>query len=302
MAMTTFQQLLDEAARLGPRRVALAAAADGEALEAAQCARQSGIEECVLIDETGRLAQAAAAAGVSLDGLEIMPARDRSEAALLAMGLARRGEAHVVMKGALETAAFLRAALDRETGLREGGLLSHVGVFEIPGLDRLLLISDGGVVVAPDLYQKMGIVQNAIDVAQRLGIEEPKVAVLAAAELVNPKIPHTLDAANLSKMAERGQIHGGIVDGPLALDTAISPDSARLKGIRSPVLGRADVLIVPDLEAGNLLAKAITYFGGGRMAGVVVGAAVPLVVTSRADDRAAKLVSIALGVLLARDA
>lgn len=298
MAITTFRQLRDAAARVGPRRVAVVCAADPEALEAAQAAQQAGIAECVLVDEPGRLGRVAAAVGLSLDGLEVVNAPNPDEAARLAMGMARSGEIQVVMKGAIETASFMHAALDRESGVRQGKLFTHVGVFEIPGFDRLLFISDGGVVVAPDLYQKVEIVQNAIDVAQRLGVVEPRVAILAAAELVNPKIPSTLDAANLSKMAERGQIRGGIVDGPLALDNAISEDSGRIKGIRSPVLGRADILIVPDIEAGNLLAKAITHFGRGEMAGVVVGGAVPLVVTSRSDSCSAKLVSIALGVLL----
>ena len=232
---------------------------------------------------------------------EVLEARQalEQEAARLAMRLARDGEVDVVVKGAVPTATFLRAALDREVGVRTGRLLSHVGVYDLPGFGRLLLVSDGGVVVAPDLYQKAEIVQNAIDVAHRLGIGEPKVAVLAAAETVNPKVPATLDAASLSKMAERGQIRGGIVDGPLALDNAISESSGRQKGIRSPVLGMADVLIVPDIEAGNLLGKAMLYLGGGEMAGVVVGGRVPLVVTSRSGSRATREVSIALGVLLA---
>ena len=160
-------------------------------------------------------------------------------------------------------------------GLRTGRLFTHVGVFEIPALGRLLLISDGGVVLSPDIYQKIEIVQNSIDVAQKLGIEQPKVAILSASELVNPKVPSTVDAANLSKMAERGQIRGGIVDGPLALDNAISEASANIKGIKSPVAGKADILIVPDVEAGNLLAKAVMYFGRADMAGIVAGGCAP---------------------------
>jgi phosphate butyryltransferase len=215
------------------------------------------------------------------------------------MGMVRAGEADVIMKGSLGTAFLIQAALDREKGLRQGKLFTHVAVYEIPGFNRLLLISDGGVVIAPDLYEKIEIVQNAIDVAHILGIGEPKVAVLAAAELVNPKIVSTVDAANLSKMAERGQIVGGLVDGPLALDNAISPEAAHIKGIDGPVAGRADVLIVPDIEAGNIMAKAITYFAHGEMAGIVTGAAAPIVVTSRSDSERSKLVSIALAVLCA---
>jgi len=215
------------------------------------------------------------------------------------MELVRQGQAQVAMKGCIETGDFLRAALDRETGLRTGRLLSHVGVFEIPGFDRLIFVTDAGVVVAPDITQKIEIVQNAIEVAQALGIETPRVAILAATEMVNPKIPTTLDAANLSKMADRGQIRGGIIDGPLALDSAISQESSSIKGISSPVAGQADILVTPDVEAGNMLAKAITYFAKGRMAGVVVGGQSPLIVASRSDPHETKLMSIALGVVMA---
>ena len=298
MPITTFQELLAQAARVGPRRVAVAAAAVPEALEAAAAVQRAGIARCVLIDAPERLEPALAEAGLDPAAFRVLPATDAPGAARLAMRMAREGEVDVVVKGAVSTAAFLQAALDRDEGVRAGRLLTHVGVYDLPRFGRLLLVSDGGVVVAPDLYQKAEIVQNAIDVAQRLGIAEPKVAVLAAAEMVNPKIPATLDAAGLSKMAERGQIRGGIVDGPLALDNAISEASGRLKGIQSPVLGRADVLIVPDIEAGNLLGKAMLYFGGGEMAGVVVGGRVPLVVTSRSGSRATREVSISLGVLL----
>jgi phosphate butyryltransferase len=213
--------------------------------------------------------------------------------------LVARDEAHCAMKGRIFTADFLKAALDPSVGLRTAKLLTHVAVFDIPGFDRLVLLSDAGVLVAPTLEQKIHIVQNAVDVAIRLGVDTPRVAVLAAAEMVNPKIPSTMDAASLSKMADRGQIYGGVVDGPLALDNAISPESARIKGIKSEVAGYADILIAPDIEAGNVLAKAITYFAQGKMAGVVVGARCPLILPSRSDTREAKLISLALGVMLA---
>ncbi|MGC8787818.1 MAG: bifunctional enoyl-CoA hydratase/phosphate acetyltransferase, partial [Anaerolineae bacterium] len=213
--------------------------------------------------------------------------------------LLRMGHADLAMKGKVETADFLRAALDREMGLRVGRLFTHVAVFELPGFDRLLFVTDSGVVVAPTMEQKVEIVQNAIMVAQRLGVTEPKVAILAATEMVNPKIPTTMDAANLAKMADRGQIQGGLVDGPLALDNAISPESVAIKGIKSPVAGYADILVAPDVEAGNMLAKAMTYFAKGKMAGVVVGGKSPLIVASRSDPHETKLVSIGLGVILA---
>jgi len=299
MPIKSFQQLQYEATWLGPKRVAIAAAANSEILEAAREAQTAGMAQCILIEDRERLVRVADRHGIDLDGMIVVDQPNPAEAAYMAVEMARSGEADVVMKGTLKTAAFMRVALDRERGLRAGHLFTHVAVFEIPGFDRLLLISDGGIVVAPDIYQKVEIVQHSIDVALKLGIPQPKVAVLAAAELVDPKIPATVDAANLSKMAERGQIRGGIVDGPLALDNAISADSARIKGIQSPVLGDANILIVPDVEAGNLLAKAITYFGHGEMAGVVVGGCAPIVLTSRSDSHITKLVSIALAVLLA---
>lgn len=298
MAIRSFEQLKYEASWLGPKRVAIAAAASGETLAAAQEAHTLGIARFTLVDDRAKLLRLAEERQIDLEGMTLIDQPDHEQAARTVMQMARAGETDVVMKGALDTAMLMRAALDKDTGLRTGRLFTHVAVYEIPGFNRLLLLSDGGVVVAPDILQKMEIVQNAIDVALKLGIEEPKVAVLAAAELVNPKIPSTMDAANLSKMAERGQIHGGLVDGPLALDNAISMASAEIKGIHSPVAGKADVLIVPDIEAGNLLGKAITYFAHGEMAGVVAGGCAPLVVTSRSDSHTSKLVSIALAVLL----
>jgi len=299
MPIRSFQQLKYEATWLGPKKVVVAAAANAELLVAVREAQSSGMARCILVDDRQKLTRLAEANQIDLSEMTLLDIPDHEEAARAVMNMAHTGEVDVVMKGTLETATFMRAALDRDTGLRVGRLLTHVAVFEIPGFNRLLLITDAGIVVAPDIYQKIVIVQNAIDVAHKLGLEQPKVAILAAAELVDPKIPSTVDAANLSKMAERGQIRGGIVDGPLALDNAISEASIVIKGINSPIAGQADILIVPSVEAGNLLAKAITYFGHGEMAGVVVGGCAPLVVTSRSDSHTTKLVSIALGVLLA---
>jgi len=279
--------------------VVVVAAANAELLEACREAQSSGMARCVLVDDRQSLTRLAETSQIDISDMTLLDISDHEEAARTVMSMARAGEADVVMKGTLETATFMRAALDRDNGLRVGRLLTHVAVFEIPGFNRLLLISDAGIIVAPDIYQKIVIVQSAIEVAHKLGLEQPKVAILAASELVDPKIPSTVDAANLSKMAERGQIRGGVVDGPLALDNAISEASIAIKGINSPIAGQADILIVPSVEAGNLLAKAITYFGHGEMAGVVVGGCAPLVVTSRSDSHTTKLVSIALGVLLA---
>jgi len=299
MAITNFSQLMEEARRRGPKFVAIAAAHEKEVLLAAQDAEKLGLAECILVGDYPLIRRIAAEEGIDIGRMMVLHEPDPLVAARKVMELVSLGHAQLAMKGKIETGHFLRAALDKEFGIRLGKLLTHVGIFEIPGFDRLIFISDAGVVVAPTLEEKVAIVQNAIDVAQALGIECPKVAILAATEMVNPKIPSTLDAANLSKMADRGQIKGGIVDGPLALDNAISEESARIKGIQSPVAGKADILITPDIEAGNVLAKAITYFAGGKMAGVVVGGKCPLVVASRSDPHETKLISIALGVLLA---
>jgi len=301
MPIRTFKQLIYEATWLGPKKVAIAYAADASVLHAAHEAQQLGMADCLLVDDAASLQRVATDEGIEITGMTIIDIADEVKAAAKVMQLARDGEADVVMKGALSTILFMKAVLDRESGIRVGKQLSHVAAFEIPELQRLLLISDGGVNIAPDIYEKVGIVQNAIDVAHKLGIDTPRVAVLAASEFVNPKIPTTLDAALIAKMSDRGQIRGGVVDGPLALDNAISQASAHAKGIASPVAGAADVLIVPDIDAGNLLAKAITYFAHGEMAGVVVGAKVPIVVASRADSHVTKLVSIALSVALTSD-
>jgi phosphate butyryltransferase len=299
MAITTFAQLIEEARKVGPRTVAIAAAQEKEILLAAQDAETQDLCECVLVGDRAAITDIAQENSIDIRRMMIIQEPEPKQAARKVMELVRMGHAQMAMKGKIETGDFLRAALDKEVGLRMGRLLTHVGIFEIPGFDRLIFISDAGVVVAPTMEQKIEIVQNAIFVAQRLGVEQPRVAVLAATEMVNPKIPTTLDAANLSKMADRGQIEGGLIDGPLALDNAISLESARIKGIKSDVAGQADVLIPPDVEAANVLAKAITYFAKGNMAGVVVGGKSPIVVASRSDPHETKLVSMALGVLLA---
>ncbi len=298
MVIRNFAQLREEAKKVGPRGVAIADAQDHEALLAARDAEERGIAHFVLIGDRAAIEAEAEAHQVDISNMKIVEENDRRAAARRAMEMLARGEVHCAMKGKIFTADFLKAALDPSVGLRTGKLLTHVAVFDIPGFDRLILLSDAGVIVAPTLEEKVHIVQNAIDVAHRLGVETPRVAVLAAAEMVNPKIPSTMDAANLSKMADRGQIYGGIVDGPLALDNAISLEAARIKGIRGEVAGRADILIAPDLEAGNALAKAIIYFAHSDMAGVVVGARMPLILPSRADTHEAKMMSIVLGVLM----
>jgi phosphate butyryltransferase len=299
MPIRTFAELLEAAKAKGPKAVAVAAADQSEVMLAGLDAEVAGLAEVTLVGDSDEIQRIAANEGFDISRMAVVHAPEPQEAAWRVMKLVSEGQADIAMKGKVETSEFLRAALSRELGLRTGRLYTHVAAFEIPGFERLIFISDAGVIVAPDLEQKVQIVQNAIYVAHALDIVLPRVAVLAATEVVNPKIPTTLDAANLSKMADRGQIQGGLVDGPLALDNAISPESARIKGIKSEVAGYADILIAPDIEAGNVLAKAITYFAQGKMAGVVVGARCPLILPSRSDTREAKLVSLALGVMLA---
>jgi len=213
--------------------------------------------------------------------------------------LARQGRADAVVKGRLKTDELLSEVLDRHTGVRDKKLLTHVGLFEIPGYDRLIYVSDTGVVLYPSIWQKLEIIRNAVDVAHRLGLAEPKVAILGAFEIVHPKSTASVDALALARMADEGWVKGAVVDGPLALDIAISPASARIKKARTRIAGEADVLIVPSVPAGNIAAKGMLYFGGARMAGLVVGAQVPIIINSRADNAETRLLSMALASVLA---
>jgi len=297
--LRSHDEMLQEAVSVGAKTVAIAEAQYPEAVLAAREAMDMGFARCFLVGRADEIENAAREAGVSLEGLEVVDAPDPFSSAMKTMELARNGVAQVVMKGQISSDMFLKAALDKEYGIRGKELLSHVGVFEIPGFERLLLLTDGGVNIAPTLEQKRFIVQHGIDVARALGIDPPRVALIAATEKVIPNYTATLDAAVLAKMAERGIIKGGYVDGPLGLDNAILPKAAKIKGIGGEVAGKADVLVAPDISAANLMSKAITYFAGGVMAGIIVGARVPIVLVSRSDPHRTRLVSMALGVLMA---
>lgn len=296
MPVRNFAQLIELAKQRGPKTVAVAAAAQETILLAVNEAEELGIADVLLVGDQAKIERIGHDNDVDLGRLDVIHEPDPILAALQTMRLINEGQAQIAMKGAIQTASFLRAVLDHKTGLRAGRLLSHVAVFDIPGFNRLILVSDAGVVVAPTLHQKSDIIRNAIDVAHHLGIIQPKVAVLAATEMVNPKIPATVDAAALSKMADRKQIVGGIIDGPLTLDNAISGTAATIKGIESPVVGQSDILIAPDIEAGNILAKGITYFAQATMAGVIVGARAPIILPSRSDTHQAKLIALAMCV------
>ena len=264
-------------------------------------AHHQGLITPILLGSQSKIHAAADAAGLDISAIRIEDTPHSHAAAERAVSLVRSGEAQLLMKGSLHTDEFMHAVMAAETGLRTDRRISHVYVMDVPRYPRPILISDAAVNVIPSLADKRDIVQNAIDLAHVLGIEEPRVAVLAPVEVVNPKLQTTLDAAALAKMAERGQITGGVVDGPLAFDNAISPEAAKEKGIKSAVSGRADILIVPDLMTGNVLAKQLTFMAGADAAAVVVGAKVPIVLTSRADSQAVHVASCAVAVLLAHD-
>jgi phosphate butyryltransferase len=300
MTIRNFAQLLEAALARGPKRVAIVGGGQRQTLHAVRLARGMGLSRAILIDDPDRLRTISAEEGIDLHGMEIIEEADMVQAAFRAVEMIHAEEADLVMNGRAQPVELMTAALDKERGLRIGKTISDVSAFEIPDFDRLIFVSDVAIVVSPSLAQKVAIVQNAIDTAIELGVEEPKVAILAATEMVDPEMPANMDAANLSKMSERGQIRGGIVDGPLAIDNAISAKAAEMKGIRSQVAGRADILITPDVESGNILAKAISYFAKGHMAGVVVGAKCPIVMPSRSDPPQQKLMSLALGIYLTK--
>jgi phosphotransacetylase/acyl dehydratase len=294
-----YQHLLALTAGLEPIRTAVVHPVDRNALLGALEAAQADLIIPVLVGPEAKIRAAAAAADVDLSPYELVPTEHSHEAAEKAVSLARTGKVGAVMKGSLHTDELMHAAVAPGVGLATARRMSHVFVMDVPTYPRPLFITDSALNVLPDLEAKADIVQNAIDLAHALGIELPKVAILSAVETVNPKLPSTLDAAALCKMADRGQIVGGMLDGPLAFDNAVSVEAARIKGIASPVAGQADILVVPDLESGNMLAKQLEYLAESQAAGIVVGARVPIILTSRADSPLAHVASCSLAVLFA---
>ncbi|EJW11833.1 Phosphate acetyltransferase [Rhodovulum sp. PH10] len=292
-----FTPLIEMARSLGPMATAVVCPDDHNSLSGAVLAAKEGLIEPILIGCKASIMKAAEASGLDIGSYKLVEATSHKEAAALAVELARRGEAASVMKGNIHTDELLGQVVKKEGGLRSGRRISHVFVMDAPTLDHLLFISDAAINIAPDLATKVDICQNAIDLARACGLDKPRVGILSAVETVNPNIPSTLDAAALSKMAERGQIRGGIVDGPLAMDNAMDVAAARTKGIDSLVAGHADALIVPNLEAGNMVVKELTFVARAETAGLVVGAKAPVMLTSRADNERARLVSAALAQL-----
>ena len=284
---------------LQPVAMAVAHPCDEPSLRASVEAAEEGLAHPTLVGPRKRIEALAAEHSLSLRGLELVDAPHSHGSAARAVALVRRGEADALMKGSLHTDELLHEVMDPDTGLRTGRRISQVFIMDVPTYHKVLFVTDAAVNIFPTLDDKVDICQNAIDLAHDLGIAVPKVAILSAVEIVTSKIPSTVDAAALCKMAERGQIRGALLDGPLAMDNAIDIDAARAKGIQSQVAGDADILIAPDLEAGNMVAKLLTFLANADAAGIVLGARVPIVLTSRADSVRARLASCAVAVLMA---
>lgn len=299
--MRTIEDLIAAARKSGRKRIAVAAAQEAAALEAAADSWMSGLGEPVLVGNPAAIDELAASLGLDVSRFEKVAAKDPAAAAAEAVRLVRSGDADVLMKGIVDTSVLLKAAFNKETGINAGRLASHVAVMETAAYHKLLFVTDAAINIAPDLRAKLDIVANAVQAAKSLGVEEPKVALLAAVEKVNwDKMPCTVEAAAITQMNRRGQVKGCVVDGPLALDNAISAESARIKKIDSPVAGDADILVAPDIEAGNILYKCLLDLGGAKGAGIVMGAASPIVLTSRADSARTMLASIAFAALACR--
>ena len=294
-----FASLLARCASLAPVRCAIVHPCDAASLGGAIVAMRERLIEPVLVGPRHRIEATAAAASIDISGIALEPVEHSHAAAARAVALARSGDVAALMKGSLHTDELMAAAVDATSGIRTGRRMSHVFAIDVPSRPRLLFITDAAINIAPDLDAKADICRNAIDLVRLLGVEVPKVAILSAVETVDGKLPSTIDAAALCKMADRGQITGGILDGPLAFDNAVSAEAVKAKGIVSPVAGQADILVVPGLEAGNMLAKQLQYLAGAESAGIVVGARVPIALTSRADSVRSRLVSAAIAMIAA---
>ena len=295
-----YQRLIDKAAKLEPAPTAVAFPCDESSLRGAVEAAHTKLIQPILIGPKARIHEVARRAKLDIGPFELVESEDdEAAAAAAAVRLASEGRARMLMKGSLHTDAIMGAVVRREAGLRTTRRISHCFVMDVPAIDRAIIVTDAAINIFPTLEDKVDIVQNAIDLCHALGRDKPLVAILSAMETVNPKVDSTIEAAALCKMADRGQIKGGILDGPLALDNAIDLAAARIKKIDSPVAGKADVLVVPDLEAGNMLAKSLTFMANADAAGIVLGARVPVILTSRADSVTTRLASCAVAALVA---
>lgn len=283
------------------KKLSVAVAQDEPVLEAVKAAKDRGIANAILVGDKSKIEEVASKIDMDLTDFEIIHEEDVKKATLKAIQLVSSGEADMVMKGLIDTATFLRSVLNKEVGLRTGKLMSHVSVFEIKGIDRLILLTDAAFNTYPDLKQKVQIINNSVMVANACGIENPKVAPICAVEIVNTDMPATVDAALLSKMSDRGQIKECIVDGPLALDNAISEEAAHHKGVTGKVAGKADILLLPNIDVANVMYKSLTYTAETKNGGILVGTSAPVILTSRADSFETKVNSIALAALVSEN-
>ena len=295
-----FETLIERCKGLEPISMAVCHPCDESSLAGPIAAAEEGLIEPVLVGPRAKIETVAAGLGIDIGKYRIVDSEHSADSAAKAVALCRSGEAAGLMKGSLHTDEMMHAVAQRDLGLRTARRISHVFVMDVPAYPRMLMVTDAAINIYPSLEDKVDIAQNAIDLAHELGVEQPKVAILSAVETVYPKITSTIEAAALCKMADRGQISGALLEGPLAFDNAISEEAARIKKIVSPVAGKADILLVPDLEAGNMLAKQLSYLADAEAAGIVLGARVPIVLTSRADSARARLASCAVAVLHAR--
>jgi phosphate acetyltransferase len=294
-----YEALLERCRGFEPIPTAVVHPCDESALAGALEAAAKGLIKPILVGPKAKIAEVAKKAGLDLGATEIVDAPHSHASATQAVALVREGRAELLMKGSLHSDELLAAVVAREGGLRTARRISHVFLMDVPNYHKVLLVTDGAINIAPTLEEKADICRNAIDLAMHMGLERPKVAILAAVETVTSKMPATIDAACLCKMAERGQISGGLLDGPLAFDNAISKEAARIKGIESEVAGDPDILLAPDLEAGNILAKQLSFLGGADSAGLVLGARVPVILTSRADSVRSRIASCGVAMLAA---
>lgn len=294
-----FDELLSKVKGCKRKKLAVAVAQDKPVLEAVNEAKKMGIADAILVGDKDKIKEVASTIDMNLSQFEIHHEADPKKAALDAVQLVSAGKADMLMKGLIDTATFLRSVLNKEVGLRTGKVMSHVAVFEIKGYDRLIFLTDVAFNTYPELKEKVQIVNNAVKVAHACGIECPKVAPVCAVEVVNPNMPATLDAALLSKMSDRGQIKGCIVDGPLALDNALSEEAAKHKGVTGPVAGKADILLLPNIDSGNIMYKTLTYTSDVKNGCLLVGTSAPVILTSRADSFETKVNSIALAAIVA---
>lgn len=295
----SFENLLELAQKRGPKKVSVAVAQDKDVLSAVKNAAELKIAEPILVGDKEKILAIGKEINFDLSGIEIIHEEDGATACRIATELVSSGKADVLMKGLIDTSVIMKQVLDSEIGLRTGNVISHVAVFDVPTYHKVFIVTDAAMNIAPNLEQKKEIIENAVVLAQSLDIERPKVAVLAAKEKVSPKMEATVHAKELADMNKNGEILGCLVDGPFALDNAVSKESAILKGIDSEVAGDADILLAPDIEAGNVLYKCLSFLANAKSAGLIVGTKAPIVLTSRADNEESKLNSIALAVLMA---